>query len=208
MKSIVFGIILGACSLASTAMANSGSFCNESNRRIEYVCEQTPGGGGWVPQGDGCFHRDTGQSCSSNPGGHNPPPPPYNPPPYNPPHPPVPPPYNPPPYYPPYNPGHGGGGNVVCRADDNGWEEHRSHRSCGECLREHGRCTETCGVTEYISEAQGFDYSGRVVKFRGEGATRYQAENEAIRNCAYNASRCQNVSTRASEDVISRRECR
>lgn len=184
MKALVLGLFLGVVSFATSAMAQqSGTFCNERNSRIEFVCGYTPGGPGWVRAADGCYHRDTGMRCSNGGGGG------YY-----------------PPQQPPYNPGYGGG-RVTCSAQDKGWEEHSAHRSCGECLAHHGRCIETCSTSDYTCEAQGVDYRGNVTRFVGQASDRYQAENQALRNCSYNSSRCQILSCRSSEQVVSRREC-
>lgn len=184
MKALVLGLFLSVAAFATSAMAQqSGSFCNERNSRIEFVCGYTPGGPGWVRAADGCYHRDTGMRCSNGGGGG------YY-----------------PPQRPPYDPGYGGG-RVTCSAQDRGWEEHSAHRSCGECLAEHGRCIETCSTSDYTCEAQGVDYRGNVSRFVGQGSDRYQAENQAIRNCSYNAGRCQILGCRSSEQVVSRREC-
>lgn len=189
MKILILSTFFAVLSFASMVMAESGSFCNDRDQRIEFVCGSTPIGRDWVRQADGCYQRDTGMSCSGRggrgDGRYNPFPAPRD------------------PGYPGY-PGRG----VVCRADDRGWEEHRSHRSCGECLSLHGRCIETCSISEYRCEAEGFDYRGTPMRFTGQGQDRYQAENEALRNCSYNASRCQIRGCQESENVVSRRECR
>lgn len=180
-------------SLASTAFANSGSFCNPQGERVDFVCNETPSGPGWVPQADGCFHRASGARCGDN-GGGRPTPPPRP----NPPRPAPPAPY----------PGPGRGGDLVCSARDAGWEEHGSHNSCRECLREHGRCVETCAVVEDRCEAQGVDRRGNLVSFIGTGRGRYDAQDQAMRNCSYNASRCQIVRCDTAESNVTRRDCR
>ncbi len=207
MKSLIFGSFLAVLSFASLASANSGTFCNGQNI-VEFVCNQTPVGPGWVPQADGCFHRDTGRSCDNvgrpdpgpgRPGRPNPPPPPGRP---NPP----PPPGRPGPG--PGYPGYPGRGEVVCSASDRGWEEHSAHRSCQECLRYHGRCIETCSIVNYTCEAQGYDYRGNPVRFIGEGRDRREAQDQAFRNCNYNARSCQVMNCQTREQQTSRRECR
>lgn len=183
-----FSLLTLVLGFSVSANAGSGTFCNGANQKIEYVCGYTPGGYGWVPQADGCFHRDTGTRCDS----------------WQPPAPPAP----PAPYPGPGRPGPGYGGGVVCRADDRGWEEHSSHRSCGECLAQHGSCIETCSVSSTQCEARGYDYRGAELRFVGQGQSRYEAENQAIRNCAYSAGRCQVINCSSKEDVVSRRDCR
>src|SRR4051812_22266125 len=53
------------------------------------------------------------------------------------------------PNYPP--PGYG----VRCEYKDTGWEEHRPHYSCGECLSQHGNCNETCYADTWSCRAVG-----------------------------------------------------
>lgn len=170
-------IILVLASSYSFA-ANSGTFCNERNRVVEFVCGMTPGGAGWVAQPNGCFHRETGQYCRED--------------------------IRPPAPRPPdYGPG------VVCKAQDRGWEEHRGgHYSCGECMRAHGQCIETCAQQNFQCEAQGIDYRGNVLRFVGEARDQYRAQDQAMRNCSNNARSCRIVVCNNQEQVVSRRSCR
>lgn len=172
--------------------ANSGTFCNESNQLIEFVCGMTPGGSGWVPQQDGCYHRNTGQYCRETVRPPAPRPPDHNRPPA-----PRPPDYN--------RPGNG----VVCSAVDRGWEEHsRGHYNCNDCLRYHGQCVETCSRQSVRCEAQGYDRRGQLVRFVAQAQNRRSAENQAIQNCNYNARQCRVVGCATQDDVVSRRMCR
>lgn len=201
-----FTLLLSLFSL--NVHAGSGEFCSPSNERIEYNCDGRPYGPGWVAQPDGCFQRATGQSCGGyggidngrgdygrpgdvrgprdgrGGGGRRPP---------------MPPPYRPEPSYP----------GLTCRADDAGWEEHSSHFSCHECLREHGRCIETCSEISYTCEVEGRDYRGMVVKYSATANDTRRAEWEAQRSCQQYASRCSSYAAcKTNERVVSRRECR
>ena len=114
----------------------------------------------------------------------------------------------------PDRPDRPGRGEVQCRAQDNGWEEHwGAHRSCHECLAKHGGCTETC---ERIDRRLACTYDGvrpdgRRVPFTGYGDDRREAEMDAenqcyrsgFRDCRY--VRCDNQTQR---EVILRRQCR
>ena len=106
----------------------------------------------------------------------------------------------------PGNPGYG----VTCKATDNGWEEHSGgHYSCGECLQQHGDCTETCSTLNVECRVDGTDHYGRAVSFLGRGNDQWRAQDEATRACQYNyASNCYVVSCNQQEQVVSRRSCR
>jgi|GEM_PF-6049799 len=137
---------------------------------------------------------------------------PYPPPGYGRPVPPPPPSY-PAPYPAPYpspTPGYPRQGDVVCEVADRGWEEHRPHYSCGECLSYHGSCVETCNEVTEVATVQGQDYYGRVFTFEGSGRSRWEAEQEARRNCEWNRDirNCYVVSNRTATRILSRRECR
>lgn len=100
-------------------------------------------------------------------------------------------------------------GSVTCEANDNGWEEHGSHRDCRECLSRHGSCTETCSKRYSTAVATGLDRRG-TVSFNGEGYDRRDAEDDALRQCRRYASACR-IESGSSRDVnktISRRSCR
>lgn len=86
------------------------------------------------------------------------------------------------PGYPPGNPGYG---QLYCSASDEGWEEHRAHGSCYECLQHHGNCDETCErVSNYYSCVyNGIGYNGSAQPFYGNGYDRFEAENNAQRQC-------------------------
>lgn len=68
MKKIflALGLVLGTSTVAS---ASNGVFCNPQNQIVEWICQEVPRGDGWVPQADGCFHRNTYRSCSGGGGG-------------------------------------------------------------------------------------------------------------------------------------------
>ena len=108
----------------------------------------------------------------------------------------------------PGNPGYGGG--VTCRSTDNGWEEHSGgHYSCGECLQQHGDCTETCSSLMVECQVSGVDRYGQAVNFFGRGYDRWSAESDAIRACQYNyAANCMVTGCNQRENVVSRRDCR
>lgn len=108
-------------------------------------------------------------------------------------------------YPPPSNPGYG----VTCTSNDNGHEEHYGgHYSCGECLSQHGSCTETCSSQMTECQVQGVDRYGRTINFLGRGDSRWRAEDDAMRNCYYNANNCYVTSCQERNNVVSRRSCR
>ena len=108
----------------------------------------------------------------------------------------------------PGNPGYGGG--VTCRSFDNGYEEHNGgHYSCGECLQQHGDCTETCSSVMVECRVDGTDRYGRLVSFFGRGYDQWRAQDDAIYACQYNyATNCYVAGCNQREDVVSRRDCR
>lgn len=193
MRFLMFGMMLALSLGAMKALASSGSFCNERNELVEYICNEMPRGAGWVSQPDGCFQRRTGNRCGGE--AVRPPRPDY-------------PPRN---EYPPRYPGRPGGEygrGLVCKATDDGWEEHSAHNSCGECLSLHGRCTETCSEVNYRCEFEGRDYRGNVVRFSAEARDSYRAESDAYRNCASSANNCRSLGCQTNERAVSRRQCR
>ena len=98
---------------------------------------------------------------------------------------------------------------VSCVAKDRGYEEHsRGHYSCGECLREHGECIETCSTQMSECQAEGTDRRGNRVSFAGRGDTRWSAEDQAMDRCYYRADNCRIVRCDDRNDVVSRRSCR
>lgn len=102
-------------------------------------------------------------------------------------------------------------GHITCSAQDKGWEEHWSgHRSCGECVRHHGKCVETCQELRELCEVQGQDYYGRIRIYRAVSADRRSAEYEAIRQCQWDRDNrsCSIVSCRSDNRTISTRSCR
>ncbi|MBY0554958.1 hypothetical protein K2P97_10550 [bacterium] len=116
------------------------------------------------------------------------------------------------PSYPPSQPypGNPGYGNVTCRADDRGYEEHGGgHYSCGECLQHHGECIETCSSNMYECRVDGYDRYGRLVSFLGRGYDQWRAQDEALNACRYNyATNCYVNGCSNRQDVVSRRDCR
>lgn len=108
-------------------------------------------------------------------------------------------------------PGHPRRGVVVCEASDNGWEEHWSgHRSCGECLQAHGRCTERCSEKMEVCEVRGTTYNGSTITFRAAGRDRWDAEREARRQCEWNRDMRSCMTSRCTQEsrLISSRQCR
>jgi hypothetical protein len=61
-----------------------------------------------------------------------------------------------------------------------------------------------------VCEAQGTDYTGRVMIFSGRAADRWSAEAEALRRCEWdrNVRSCFILNCRAESQSISRRPCR
>lgn len=109
-------------------------------------------------------------------------------------------------------PGRGGGGwggNIQCVASDRGWEEHwGGHSGCGECLRVHGECTETCSRSYYVCQAEGTDQGGRRYTSEGRAESRYQAEDDAIRACYYyRYQNCRVTNCNQNSETVSRRDC-
>ncbi|MBI4061955.1 MAG: hypothetical protein HY403_11035 [Elusimicrobia bacterium] len=81
--------------------------------------------------------------------------------------------------------GRSAGRGETCGAYDDGWEEHRAHRSCSECLSVHGSCNYQCTVTVYSCVAQWVNNSG-VAGGRYSGRDmddRWEAERSAISRC-------------------------
>lgn len=98
---------------------------------------------------------------------------------------------------------------VSCSIGDRGHEEHsRGHRSCGECLREHGHCVETCSSSYYTCKAEGRDYRGYTMTVEARGDDRYEAENRAVRACDRTYSDCRPVTCDSQYETVSRRSCR
>lgn len=101
-------------------------------------------------------------------------------------------------------------GNITCTATDNGWEEHwGGHSSCRSCLKKHGDCTERCTQTYYVCTASGDDGHGRNYSADGYGDSRWEAQEEAQRNCRYDGLYGCSITRCDSEDqLVSRRSCR
>ncbi|WP_413558649.1 hypothetical protein [Bdellovibrio sp. HCB209] len=111
-----------------------------------------------------------------------------------------------------FKPGRGGpsyGRNVTCSATDKGWEEHwGGHSDCNSCLKKHGSCTETCSAEYYSTTVKGRDYRGYEMTVESRGASRYEAEREALRSCNYKYSDCRVISTNSQSETVSRRSCK
>ena len=102
-------------------------------------------------------------------------------------------------------------GNVRCEARDSGWEEHRpAHNSCGECLRYHNRCVESCTRIAATCTAEGVGRRGRRLRFIGQGMNRWEAQNEAMRRCEWNRNmrQCRIISCGQTRTQVSGRQCR
>jgi len=110
----------------------------------------------------------------------------------------------------PSRPNYPGYGDVTCTYTDTGWEEHyRGHNSCGECLREHGNCIETCSIDNQICEAKGYDRYGQLVTVTGESPDRWEAERRAYDSCYYRGLRdCRIEKCESREERVSQRNCR
>lgn len=107
-------------------------------------------------------------------------------------------------------PGRPGYGNIQCTAQDNGWEEHwGGHSTCGECVRKHGNCIETCSRNYYVCQVEGIDRNGRRYISEGRAESRYQAEDDAMRACYYyRYQNCRVTSCNQNSETVSRRSCR
>lgn len=107
----------------------------------------------------------------------------------------------------PSRPGYGT--QVTCSARDRGHEEHRNHRSCGECLRKHGQCIETCAVNYTVCRAEGEDRYGRRASFEGHAQSQYESQRNALYSCERDRRfrNCRVVSCSNSSETVSRRRC-
>jgi len=108
----------------------------------------------------------------------------------------------------PNRPGPGGYG-MRCAAYDEGYEEHWSgHASCGECLRQHGRCIEDCEFTEFTCVAEGAAF-GRRFQVEGRSWDEYEAQRQAMWECERRGSRyCRLIGPCYQNEQSYRRECR
>lgn len=109
-----------------------------------------------------------------------------------------------------WSPGRPERGGLSCVANDAGYEEHNGgHYSCGECLREHDNCVETCTEVGNVQcEAQGYNRRGRLVSFVGEGYDQRDAQNDALDQCDYRASNCRVVRCGQARGRSTSRDCR
>lgn len=109
----------------------------------------------------------------------------------------------------PYRPPGGGYGRVTCQYVDEGWEEHRPHHSCQECLSLHGNCLETCYADEYSCQAVGTDSSGNTRTIEAVADEEWMAERRAYDSCYYRGlSNCHVESCDSRRHQISERSCR
>ncbi|MBS1972456.1 MAG: beta-sandwich domain-containing protein [Bdellovibrionales bacterium] len=143
----------------------------------------------------------------------SPQPPPYYPQPTPPPPPPPPTPTPPEVVYLSYPFSNRGNQKISCSATDKGWEEHwGGHGSCGECLKKHGECIETCTATDVVVYGTGYDVYGRIAKFEGRGGDSYDARRDMQQVCDYyRLTRCESdpgKSDSTNSDVVSRRSCK
>lgn len=101
-------------------------------------------------------------------------------------------------------------GAITCSYQDSGWEEHwRGHDSCGECLSEHGRCTEVCSAEFEECTVDIEDQFGRRSTERVSGRDRWDAARQAEWLCRDSRLRyCQVRECREQREEISRRSCR
>lgn len=101
-------------------------------------------------------------------------------------------------------------GNVTCRAFDEGWEEHwGGHSTCGDCLSRHGGCYEKCTTESYRCTVKMTMSDGSVREFRGSGQDRWDAENEASRQCSWShGGSCSFPECTTDTQVVSQRDCR
>lgn len=107
----------------------------------------------------------------------------------------------------PGRPGDGYGGGYNCRAEDEGWEEHRGgHYDCRECLARHGRCVEDCQITEFRCIAQG-DRWGRPIQVEEYAYDQREAEDHALWSCHNKGARYCRIVTCDSNSFNERREC-
>lgn len=97
---------------------------------------------------------------------------------------------------------------LICRAVDNGWEEHSSgHGSCDECLQRHGSCVETCSIRFTTCQVTGRDIRGRTITLKASGDSRYDAESEALDNCRRYLNQCSVSSCSSDSETLSRKTC-
>ena len=99
--------------------------------------------------------------------------------------------------------------NVVCSAEDKGWEEHwGGHSSCDVCLSKHGECVESCHEQSYRCTAEGSDQTGSTQTFQAQDITRWRAEDEALYRCQRYLYNCRITSCQEEQQLVSRRDCR
>ena len=97
-----------------------------------------------------------------------------------------------------------------CTAADNGFEEHwGGHRSCGECLAEHGNCTERCYATSYTCTITGVDENGGTQTFEGySNYSQYDARQRGLDRCYWSRlNNCQVTGCNSRQELVSRRSC-
>jgi hypothetical protein len=100
-------------------------------------------------------------------------------------------------------------GNLICSAVDRGFEEHRAHLSCRDCLRHHGECIETCEEQTTFCRGVGINRYGRAVEVAGSGADRWEAEDEVLYECRLSRlSQCRITECFLDSRTVSRRSCR
>jgi hypothetical protein len=103
-----------------------------------------------------------------------------------------------------------GYGQVRCTYTDDGWEEHSGgHRSCGQCLAQHGDCNETCYADTHTCRAIGTDRWGQQRMVQADGQDRWMAESRAMEYCRYQGLYyCRIERCDYRQQVVSERSCR
>jgi hypothetical protein len=93
-------------------------------------------------------------------------------------------------------------------AEDRGYEEHGGgHASCYDCLREHGRCVETCYARQFECVATGRDRWGNLNSVRLAYPDRRYTETEVLRVCSQTMYNCRVDTCNDVSQVESRRDC-
>ena len=100
--------------------------------------------------------------------------------------------------------------NISCAATDAGFEEHwGGHRSCGECLAQHGRCIETCQTNSFVCHAEGLSRFGRDTFEAYSDRSEAEARDEALDRCYDSGARnCRAIRCDSNRQIVSQNSCR
>lgn len=102
------------------------------------------------------------------------------------------------------------GGHETCTARDRGHEEHwGGHRSCRDCLYDHGECTYSCSIENFQCYASGVDQNGQQRTFEAySDYSEYDARDRALERCYGSQLRdCRVVDCQVRSYVTERGRC-